>query len=387
MNAPARSRCARWRPLVGLCWTLRGCLPSTDHIVDTQPGRTGTLIPGGDAFLFATREECRKAGIRLFDIDDPDQGIVHVISPELGIVLPGVTLICPDSHTCTQGALGALAWGIGSTDAEHALATGVLRLRRPRTMRITFDGVLPPSVTPKDLMLSLIAAHGAGGGSGHAVEFAGTAVRALDIEGRLTLCNMATEFSAMSGFVAPDEITFAYLEGRRFAPKDEQWDRAVAAWRGLRSDDGAAFNREIAMDASRVGPMVSWGTSPEDAVAVDAAVPAGKDAGAGLYGAFAGHSACRHADRRGLYRQLHQLPAFRLASRRRLRSGSPRRAGCAGGRRARFVRRPSRSGGRRPRPCLRRGRLRVADERLLLVLRCRRAGLPARSPRHLLDQS
>jgi 3-isopropylmalate/(R)-2-methylmalate dehydratase large subunit len=248
----------------------------TDHIVDTSPGRRGTLVPGGEAFLSATREECRAAGVKLFDVDDPDQGIVHVISPELGIVLPGATLVCPDSHTCTQGALGALAWGIGSTEAEHALATGTLRLPRPRTMRVTFDGALQPGVTPKDLMLALIASHGAGGGKGHAIEFAGTAVEALDIEGRLTLCNMATEFAAMSGFVAPDETTFAYLKGRRYAPAGEMWDRAVAAWRELRTDAGAVFDREIAIDAARVAPMVSWGTSPEDAVPVDATVPDAK---------------------------------------------------------------------------------------------------------------
>ena len=244
-----------------------------DHIVDTSPGRTGTLVPGGDVFLTATREECARAGIRLFDVDDPDQGIVHVISPELGIVLPGLTLVCPDSHTCTQGALGALAWGIGSTEAEHALATGTLRLARPKTMRVTFEGALSSGVTPKDLMLALIATHGAGGGRGHAVEFAGAAVRALDIEGRLTLCNMATEFAAMAGFVAPDEATFDYLRGRRYAPAGDDWDRAVESWRELRTDQDAVFDREIAIDASLVAPMIGWGTSPEDAVAVDAMVP------------------------------------------------------------------------------------------------------------------
>jgi 3-isopropylmalate/(R)-2-methylmalate dehydratase large subunit len=248
----------------------------TDHIVDTQPGRTGTLVPGGDAFLSATREECRAAGIRLFDVDDPDQGIVHVISPELGIVLPGATLVCPDSHTCTQGALGALAWGIGSTEAEHALATGTLRLPRPKTMRVTFDGALQRGVTPKDLMLALIARHGAGGGKGHAIEFAGPAVEALDIEGRLTLCNMATEFAAMSGFVAPDETTFAYLKGRRYAPQGGTSDQALVAWRELRSDPSATFDREIVIDAAQVAPMISWGTSPEDAAPVDTAVPDAK---------------------------------------------------------------------------------------------------------------
>lgn len=246
----------------------------TDHIIDTLPDRTGTRVPGGDAFLAATREECAKAGIRLFDVDDPDQGIVHVISPELGIVLPGVTLVCPDSHTCTQGAFGALAWGIGSTEAEHALATGTLRTARPKAMRVTFTGALQPGVTPKDMMLALLATHGAGGGKGHAVEFAGDAVTALDVEGRLTLCNMATEFAAMTAMIAPDDAVFDYLKGRRYAPED--WDRAVAAWRNLYSDDGASFDREIVIDAGVIAPMVSWGTSPEDSLPVDGVVPDAK---------------------------------------------------------------------------------------------------------------
>jgi 3-isopropylmalate/(R)-2-methylmalate dehydratase large subunit len=249
----------------------------TDHIVDTLPGRTGTLVPGGDAFLSATREECARAGITLFDVDDPDQGIVHVVSPELAVVLPGVTLVCPDSHTCSQGALGALAWGIGSTEAEHAMATGTLRMARPHTMRVTFDGALAPGTTAKDMMLTLIARHGAGGGRGHAIEFAGEAVRALDIEARLTLCNMATEFSAMSGFVAPDDTVFDYLKGRRFAPRERQWDAALAHWRTLASDPDATFDREIGIDATQVRPMVSWGTSPEHSVPIDAVVPPPRD--------------------------------------------------------------------------------------------------------------
>jgi 3-isopropylmalate/(R)-2-methylmalate dehydratase large subunit len=245
----------------------------TDHIVDTMPGRTGTIVPSGDAFLSATREETAKAGIRLFDVDDPDQGIVHVISPELGIVLPGLTLVCPDSHTCSQGALGALAWGIGSTEAEHALATATLRIARPRTMRVTFTGRLSRGVTAKDMILALIAANGAGGGSGHAIEFAGEAVRALDVEGRLTLCNMATEFSAMSGFIAPDETTFSYLAGRRYSPQGALWDTALQHWRTLVTDPDATFDREIEINAATIAPMVSWGISPQSSLPITAAVP------------------------------------------------------------------------------------------------------------------
>lgn len=245
-----------------------------DHIVDTRPGRGDrTLMPGGQAFIAETREAARAAGITLFDVTDPDQGIVHVISPELGIVLPGCTLIAPDSHTCTQGAFGALAWGIGSSEAEHAMATGALRLEKPGSMRVRFDGAPGAGVTPKDMILALIAAHGAAGGKGHAVEFAGAAVRALDMEGRMTLCNMATEFSAMAGFVAPDEKTFAWLDGRRYAPAGDRRDAAIAAWRALASDEDAHFDAEIALDAAAIEPMVSWGTSPEASVGISGRVP------------------------------------------------------------------------------------------------------------------
>jgi 3-isopropylmalate/(R)-2-methylmalate dehydratase large subunit len=245
-----------------------------DHIVDTIPGRgDDTRMPGGRAFIVETRAAAREAGIHLFDVRDPDQGIVHVISPELGIVLPGATVVCPDSHTCTQGAMGALAWGIGSTEAEHALATGTLRVTRPKTMRVSFTGTLPAGVTAKDLSLAMISRHGSAGGNGYAVEYAGEAVTALDVEARLTLCNMATEFSALTGLIAPDDRTFAYLEGRRFAPRGPLWDRAVTAWQGLRSDDGAAYDREIEIDAGALEPMVTWGTSPQHATGVSGRVP------------------------------------------------------------------------------------------------------------------
>jgi 3-isopropylmalate/(R)-2-methylmalate dehydratase large subunit len=239
-----------------------------DHIVDTRPGRgDNTLMPGGDAFITETRAACHAAGITLFDVNDPEQGITHVISPELGIVLPGCTLIAPDSHTCTQGAFGALAWGIGSSEAEHAMATGTLRVTRPRTMRVTFDGKLRSGVTAKDMILRLLAEHKAGGGTGHIVEFAGNAVRDLDMEGRMTLCNMATEFAAFSAIIAPDAKTFAYLKGRRYAPEP------LPDWSDLTSDDGATFDREIRIDAGSIEPMVSWGTSPGQSIALSGAIP------------------------------------------------------------------------------------------------------------------
>lgn len=253
-----------------------------DHIVDTHAGRGDeTRMPGGTAFILETRAAARAAGIRLFDVRDPLQGIVHVISPELGIVLPGATVVCPDSHTCTQGALGAFAWGIGSTEAEHALATGTLRVNRPKTMRVRFEGRRPAGVTAKDFALALIARFGSAGGNGYAVEFAGSAVRELDIEARLTLCNMATEFSAMTGMIAPDERTFEYLRGRPFAPTGATWDRAVESWRELSSDAGAKFDVDVEIDVSTLAPMITWGTSPQHAVAIDGVVPEQAASGSG----------------------------------------------------------------------------------------------------------
>lgn len=246
-----------------------------DHVVDTLPGRTDrTIMPTGTDFIRATRERAIEAGITLFDIGTPGQGIVHVISPEQAIVLPGLTLVCPDSHTCSQGALGALAWGIGSTEAEHALATRTLRVIKPKTMRITVSGRLAPGVTAKDLALHIVARHGSSGAKGHIVEYAGEAVAALDVEARLTLCNMATEMAAFSAIIAPDEVTIAYLKGRAFAPKGATWDVATAYWRTLKSDDGAVFDAEIHIDADDVVPMISWGTSPQDAMPVAGSVPA-----------------------------------------------------------------------------------------------------------------
>ncbi len=240
-----------------------------DHIVDTRPGRSdATLMPGGQAFITETRAACHAAGITLFDMNDADQGITHVISPELGIVLPGLTLIAPDSHTCTQGAFGALAWGIGSSEAEHAMVTGALRVKKPETIRVTFTGQLSEGVTAKDMILHLIAVYGAGGGKGCAVEFAGEAVRALDMDARMTLCNMATEFAAFTGLIAPDGVTLDYLNGRRYAPDP------LPDWSALKTDADAHFAHEIVIDAGAISPMVSWGTSPEHSVAISGTIPA-----------------------------------------------------------------------------------------------------------------
>ncbi|GIK33612.1 MAG: 3-isopropylmalate dehydratase large subunit [Gammaproteobacteria bacterium] len=245
-----------------------------DHIVDTLPGRSdSTRMPGGTSFITQTREAAHAAGITLFDIGSSDQGIVHVVSPEQGIALPGVTLVCPDSHTCTLGGIGALAWGIGSTEAEHALATKTLAVRKPRSMRIDFQGRLAAGVTAKDMILALIGAHSASGGVGYAIEFAGEAVRALPVEARLTLCNMGVEFGAWTVIIAPDQAVFDYVRGRPYAPRDQVLEQAIAYWRTLPSDPGAVFDREITLDCSTLAPQVTWGTSPQHETGIDGTVP------------------------------------------------------------------------------------------------------------------
>lgn len=245
-----------------------------DHIVDTLPGRSDdTKMPSGKDFILATREACTAANVRLFDVNDPQQGIVHVVSPELGILQPGMTLVCPDSHTCSQGALGALAWGIGSSEAEHALATQTLRVSKPKTMKVQFNGELGFGVTAKDMILHLIGEYGASGGAGYVIEFCGEAVDALDVEARLTLCNMAVEFSAFSGIIAPDEKVEAYLNGREFAPKGELWAQAVNFWRSLYSDEGASFDKTIDVDCAHISPTITWGNSPQHACSIDGQVP------------------------------------------------------------------------------------------------------------------
>jgi 3-isopropylmalate/(R)-2-methylmalate dehydratase large subunit len=246
-----------------------------DHIVDTFPGRgDATLMPTGTEFITTTRAAAHDAGITLFDLGDPRQGIVHVISPELGIVLPGTTLVCADSHTGTQGAMGAMAWGIGSSEAEHALATGTLRVRRPSSMRIRLTGAPDPSVTAKDMALALLHQLGANGARGHIVEFAGPVVAAMPMEARLTLCNMATELGAFGAIIAPDATSFAYLKGRVYAPTGATWDAALANWQTLFSEDDAIFNSDLVITADDMVPMVSWGTSPHQAMPVDGSVPA-----------------------------------------------------------------------------------------------------------------
>ena len=252
-----------------------------DHIIDTLPGRGDeTMMKGGRAFIEEFRAGAAHNGIRLFDIGDARQGISHVITPELGIALPGCTLVCCDSHTCTIGGLGALAWGIGVSEGEHAVATQTLARSRPKTMCIEFTGRPGPGVSAKDLILALIGKYGDVGGAGHAIEFAGEAIRALSVEGRLTLCNMAVEFGAWTGLVAPDEKTFEFLAGRSFSPRGALWEAAVAQWRTLASDEGAAWDRQLVLDCEGLVPQITWGTNPGQVCAIDGATPAKIDADA-----------------------------------------------------------------------------------------------------------
>jgi len=249
------------------------CVATADHYLPTTPPDTAIADPEVREMVDALGRSTAGQGIVYFGPGDPRRGIVHVVGPEQGFTLPGTTLVCGDSHTATHGALGALAFGIGSTEVEHVLATQTLWQQRPRTMRVAVEGRLGRGVSAKDVILTVIARLGAGGGTGHAIEYAGGAVRAMSMDERMTLCNMSIEAGARSGMVAPDETTFAFLAGRPLAPEGPAWERALAAWRALPTDDGAVFDREVALDAAEIAPMVTWGTSPQDAAPVTSRVP------------------------------------------------------------------------------------------------------------------
>jgi 3-isopropylmalate/(R)-2-methylmalate dehydratase large subunit len=243
-----------------------------DHAISTAHGRAGTSKIGQE-LLAALRVETKASGIQLFDIDQPGQGIVHVIGPELGLSLPGCLIVCGDSHTCTHGGLGALAFGIGSSELTHVLATQALIQRRPKTMRAKFEGKLPLGVTAKDMILALIGHVGAAGGTGYAVEYAGSTISDMPIEGRLTICNLSIELGAKMGMVAPDEKTFEFLRGRPYAPEGDMWERALGAWRQLPSDPDAIFDKEVVIDVAKIMPQVTWGISPEHVVGIDGCIP------------------------------------------------------------------------------------------------------------------
>jgi len=246
---------------------------TVDHNVPT----TDRSLPIADAVaanqIDALRKNCREFGVELFDIHSPEQGIVHVIGPELGLTQPGMTIVCGDSHTSTHGAFGSLAFGIGTSEVEHVLATQCLPQNKPRTMNVRTSGVLPEGVTAKDLALGFIGKIGTDGATGYAIEYSGDAVRALTMEGRMTLCNMSIEAGARAGMIAADETTFAYLKGRRFAPKGEAWDQALEYWKSLGTDPGAEFDHVLEIDASNLEPFVTWGTSPGMVVPVSSYVP------------------------------------------------------------------------------------------------------------------
>ena len=245
-----------------------------DHNVPTTPDRSVRIEDRGSRDqIQALRENALGAGIVLFDIDDPRQGIVHIIGPESGLVQPGITVVCGDSHTGTLGAFGAIAFGIGTSEVEHVLATQVLWQKMPLQMRVVVTGTLRPFVTPKDVILAVIAEIGAAGGTGYALEFSGETVRRMSMEGRMTVCNMTIEAGARFGLIAPDAVTFAYLKGRPLAPPPSLWDAAVADWKTLPSDPDASWDREVALDASNLEPHVTWGTSPQDALPVGGVVP------------------------------------------------------------------------------------------------------------------
>ena len=243
-----------------------------DHYAPTR-GRAQIADPQIARMIDTLRDNAQAHGLKIYDLSDPRQGIVHVIGPEDGITLPGLLINCGDSHTSTHGAFGALAFGIGATEVAHVLATQTVWQRKPKAMRITVEGTLCAGVTAKDIALSWIAKLGTDGAQGHALEYAGSAIRNLSMEGRMTLCNLSIEGGARFGMIAPDETAFAYLEGRRFAPKRAAWKAACADWSALTSDDGAVFDREVTLDAAEIAPTVTWGTSPEQALPISAAIP------------------------------------------------------------------------------------------------------------------
>jgi len=246
---------------------------TVDHNVPTEPRGTPITDPIAARQIEALQENCKAFGVPFFDITSPDQGIVHVIGPELGLTQPGMTIVCGDSHTSTHGAFGSLAFGIGTSEVEHVLATQCLPQRKPKTMLIRVKGKLPEGVTAKDLALGIIGQLGTDGATGHVIEYSGDAVRTLSMEGRMTLCNMSIEAGARAGMVAPDDTTFAYMKGRRFAPQNGDWEKSVAKWRGLASDSGAKYDTVVEVDAATLAPFVTWGTNPGMVVPIGGHVP------------------------------------------------------------------------------------------------------------------
>ena len=253
-------------------------LATEDHNVPTADIHLPIADPISARQVQVLRDNAKEFNVTLFPMGDPNQGIVHVIGPEQGRTLPGMTIVCGDSHTATHGAFGALAFGIGTSEVEHVLATQTLPQSRPKWMAVNVEGLAPSDVTAKDIVLAIIGTIGTGGGIGHVIEYRGAAIRALSMEGRMTVCNMSIEAGARAGLIAPDETTFTYLKGRAHAPSGEQWDEAVAAWGHLHTDDGATWDREVTIDASTLRPQVSWGTNPAQVISIDSVLPSPADA-------------------------------------------------------------------------------------------------------------
>jgi len=254
-------------------WRVDANLATADHNVPTTDRAKGITDPVSRLQVETLDQNCHDFGIVEFGMNDARQGIVHVIGPEQGATLPGMTVVCGDSHTSTHGAFGALAFGIGTSEVEHALATQCLILKKSKNMRVRVDGAIPPGVTAKDIVLAIIGKIGTAGGTGHAIEFSGSAIEQLSVEGRMTVCNMAIEAGARAGMIAVDDKTIEYFRGRPYAPKGGMWDVAARAWRELKTDASAKFDKEVLLDAAELKPQVSWGTSPEMVVPVDGAVP------------------------------------------------------------------------------------------------------------------
>ena len=252
-------------------------IATEDHNVPTLNIDKPIADPVSRLQVDTLRKNCQEFGIRLHSLGDVEQGIVHVVGPQLGLTQPGMTIVCGDSHTSTHGAFGALAFGIGTSEVEHVLATQTLPLSRPKTMAINVEGSLKPGVTSKDIILAIIAKIGTGGGQGYILEYRGSAIRALSMEARMTICNMSIEAGARAGLISPDETTFAYLKDRPHAPKGEDWQRALDYWSGLKSDSDAKFDKEITLDADQLSPFVTWGTNPGQGIALDGVIPSPQD--------------------------------------------------------------------------------------------------------------
>ena len=311
-------------------------LATEDHNTPTLNIDQPIADPVSRTQVDTLRSNAREFGVRIHSLGDLDQGIVHIIGPQLGLTQPGLTVVCGDSHTSTHGAFGAIAFGIGTSEVEHVLATQTLPQAKPKTMAVNVDGLLSPGVTAKDIVLSLIAKVGTGGGQGYIVEYRGSAIEALSMEGRMTICNMSIEWGAKAGMIAPDETTFAYLKGRPHAPEGDDWDAAVEYWKTLKSDPDAVFDAEVDLDAAQLTPFVTWGTNPGQGVPLGASVPGPRDLrrrgrshgsqqGAGVHGPQAGYADARDQRGHGVPRLLHQRPDRGSPRRRRRDQGSPGR--------------------------------------------------------------